>query len=339
MIAGEAQAQPSGPRFMPSDAEYLSAVEAGDTAKAQELVDQAAKAAGYTVGPVYHGTSEKFWSFDPKQRPGDTAAYGEGLMFFTDSQKLANEYASLGTQASRKAGADRIKAQEEFDDVAGKLFPSISLDYLETSGFNVANEALKYGEITKSQYDEFDRVSSKLFDAVRRQSELSWPPAERRIVKSYLKLNKPITKDIEGGPVFASWNIHLPEMFNEMKKSGGDGFIARGVYDSPYGSEIKSTVYAVKDPSQIKSADAITRDDAGNIIPLSQRFQQSSADIRYMPAPVPDPSIPGAYSMSGYRILPGKTKSKFRVYSPDGSLAGVVGSVDDAQRMIQKKLQ
>jgi hypothetical protein len=62
-------------------------------------------------------------------------------------------------------------------------------------------------------------------------------------------------------------------------------------------------------------------------------------NLRFMPAPVPDPSIPGAYSMSGYRILPGKTKSKFRVYSPDGSLAGVVGSVDDAQRMIQRKLQ
>ena len=53
----------------------------------------------------------------------------------------------------------------------------------------------------------------------------------------------------------------------------------------------------------------------------------------------PDPTIPGAYSMSGYRILPGKTKGKLRVYSPGGSLVGVVGSVDDAQRMILKKTQ
>jgi hypothetical protein len=97
--------------------------------------------------------------------------------------------------------------------------------------------------------------------------------------------------------------------------------------------------WLLKDSGTIKSANPITRDDAGDIIPLSQRFQQSSADIRYMPAPIPDPSIPGAYSMSGYRILPGKTKDKLRVYSPSGSLVGVVGSVDDAQRMIQKKLQ
>lgn len=37
----------------------------------------------------------------------------------------------------------------------------------------------------------------------------------------------------------------------------------------------------VYSPSQIKSADPITYDDSGNIIPLSQRFQQESPDIRY----------------------------------------------------------
>jgi len=38
------------------------------------------------------------------------------------------------------------------------------------------------------------------------------------------------------------------------------------------------------DPSQIKSADPITRDDAGKVIPLSKRFNQQSDDIRFMPA-------------------------------------------------------
>ena len=39
--------------------------------------------------------------------------------------------------------------------------------------------------------------------------------------------------------------------------------------------------YLVTDRSAIKSADAVTYDDAGNIIPLSQRFQSTSSDIRY----------------------------------------------------------
>ena len=268
---------------MPSDTDYLDAVQNGDTETAQRMVDQAAKAAGYTVGPVYHGTAEKFWRFDPKQRPGDTSTYGEGLMFFTSSEKLAKEYASLGSQEYRKAGADVTKARNEFDDVASKLFPSVSLDYLETSGFNVANEALQYGEITRKEYDEFTRVSDNLYNAVKKHGDFGFEQFNPRIIKSYLRIENPVSKKIEGGPFYASWNLHLPEMFDEMKKSGSDGFIAEGVYDSPYGSEIKSTVYAVKDPSQIKSADPITRDDAGNVIPLSKRFQASSEDIRFMP--------------------------------------------------------
>jgi hypothetical protein len=66
-----------------------------------------------------------------------------------------------------------------------------------------------------------------------------------------------------------------------MMKSGGDGVVAKGVYDSPFGTEIKSNVYAVKNTNQIKSSDFITRDDEGNIIPLSQRFDSSNDDIRY----------------------------------------------------------
>jgi hypothetical protein len=38
---------------------------------------------------------------------------------------------------------------------------------------------------------------------------------------------------------------------------------------------------AIFNPSQIKSADPVTYDAAGNIIPLSQRFDSSKDDIRY----------------------------------------------------------
>lgn len=60
---------------------------------------------------------------------------------------------------------------------------------------------------------------------------------------------------------------------------------------------------------------------------------------RFMPALVPDATIPGAYSMSGYRVLPGKTGGRMRVYSPTGSLIGIAASTDEAQRLIQKKLR
>ena len=39
--------------------------------------------------------------------------------------------------------------------------------------------------------------------------------------------------------------------------------------------------FVVFDPSQIKSAEAITRDNSGNVIPLSERFNKQSSDIRF----------------------------------------------------------
>jgi hypothetical protein len=238
-------------RYMPSDSDYMAAVKSGDTAKAQELVDQAAKAAGYTIGPVFHGTKSQF-----------------------------NEF-----QQTREVGGDEY----------GKGF----------------------------YFSELEGVASRYGD---------------RVIPAYLSIKNPV----KVGGAFADGDLwkkvqaeKRSDIATNAKKMGYDGVIRfqRGIDDS----EMLEIV--AFDPSQIKSADPITYDNSGNIIPLSQRFQQSSADIRYMPAPVPDPSIPGAYSMSGYRILPGKTKGKLRIYSPSGSLVGVFGSVDDAQRMIRKKLQ
>lgn len=46
-----------------------------------------------------------------------------------------------------------------------------------------------------------------------------------------------------------------------------------------------SNVYAFFDPkAQLKSADPVTYDDSGNIIPLSERFNPQNDDIRYSPA-------------------------------------------------------
>jgi hypothetical protein len=58
-------------------------------------------------------------------------------------------------------------------------------------------------------------------------------------------------------------------------------------YDSldtdPYAGAI-----AVFSPEQIKSADPVTRDNAGNVIPLSERFQPASPDIRFSQKVGPD---------------------------------------------------
>ena len=40
-------------------------------------------------------------------------------------------------------------------------------------------------------------------------------------------------------------------------------------------------MYVTTNPKNIKSADAVTYDDNGNVIPLSERFNENEDDIRF----------------------------------------------------------
>jgi hypothetical protein len=61
--------------------------------------------------------------------------------------------------------------------------------------------------------------------------------------------------------------------------------------------------YTAEEKGVIKSADPITRDSSGNVIPLSQRFNEKSSDIRYMPEPVSSKSDKKKASKDNLKIL------------------------------------
>ena len=61
------------------------------------------------------------------------------------------------------------------------------------------------------------------------------------------------------------------DIVNESKNYDGVDATVRTVFDE----------VVVRDPSQIKSAEPVTYDDAGNVIPLSQRFNPENEDIRF----------------------------------------------------------
>ena len=222
-------------KFMPDDAGYLSAVKSGDTKAQQQMVDEAAKAAGYSVGPVYHGTGpEKFNVFE--ETTGDTG-------FFFASQK---------------------------------------------------GDASGYGD---------------------------------RIIPAFLKMgrNYQVTAaEFEAGGVWGA---------TQAKEQGYDSFTM------DYGDG--DVNHAVFNPSQIKSADPITRDAQGNVIPLSQRFNQGSEDIRFMPevkffAPEKLPNGQAWSTDMNYRVIQ-KTGGKYRVYAPIGTLIGVTESLEQAKRLVEKR--
>lgn len=62
------------------------------------------------------------------------------------------------------------------------------------------------------------------------------------------------------------------------------------------GTNNLSTVFAVFDSAQVKSADAVTRDEVGRIIPPSERFQIDNSDVRYAVKPSLTPKPPEVVS-------------------------------------------
>lgn len=180
------------------DEQYMAAVEAGDMATAERLVGESARMAGYTVGPVYHGTASDFTSF----RPSKTGNFGPGIYVSLDEES-ANGYAS-------RLGGDKV--------IKG---------YAKVSRPIIGSDATQAAEKLFSMFD-----GSSDDDVIRKASE-----------------------------------------------AGYDAVVAEGTLKTKFGdSPAQISLFS---PSQIKSADPITRDSSGNVIPLSQRFNQASNDIRY----------------------------------------------------------
>ena len=169
-------------------------------------------------------------------------------------------------------------------------------------------------------------------------------PSGKGSVKSvYLKNPSPLQVDDDtrawARDIYADGSKNFPLLLSDehIQSIKNDGYTGIEYWENgktaDQGAPAEIVVF---DPTQIKSADPITKDNAGNVIPLSQRFKATSDDIRYMPQP--DSAMPGAYSFpGGYRALPGKTKGSFRIYGPAGSLLGIASSLDEAQRILRRK--
>lgn len=70
------------------------------------------------------------------------------------------------------------------------------------------------------------------------------------------------------------------------KNAGYDSVIFKNIKDSggqnnSVSMDTTADIYVIFNPNNAKSADAVTYDDNGNVIPLSQRFNMEKEDIRY----------------------------------------------------------
>jgi hypothetical protein len=196
------------------DADYLAAVERGDMATAQRMVDEAAMASGYTI-EAFHGTPKGgFTEFNDSPR---------GL-FFTSKPSIAQGYT-----------------------------------YFRNPWLSPSEDAAIYRTRLRMQ-------NPLIIDADgRRHNNIPFPGREYRPT---------VFGNLPRGAV------SVEEAARLAFEAGHDGLVIKNVMDSVLPEDrTRSTVYVVPAKEQAKLADPVTRDEQGNVVPLSRRFDITSPKL------------------------------------------------------------
>lgn len=254
------------------DAEYMAAVERGDMATAQQQTDATAErsfpesvvrgdgdigTAGKILR-VYHGSGAFIRQFMYEFTGQGVDQLGSGFYFTTDRPE-AESY------MTRRRDGETVK-------IGGESQPTVVEAYLDIRN---PLRADKVGSITREQVRKFIAAAP---EETRREGLENWgidgdvPSA--KVLDAYAFKDANIVRELfKIGNDFYGRNT---EAFNRAIKDvlGYDGVVQDFRADG-----VKKLHYVAFFPEQIKSADPVTYDEAGNVIPLSRRFDITSPRI------------------------------------------------------------
>nr|DAI33305.1 MAG TPA: MAEBL protein [Caudoviricetes sp.] len=240
----------------------------------QKMVDAAASEAGYTK-KAYHGTDGDFWTFSLRNRGKNGETLGVGY-YFAEHEADAANYARGG----------------------GKVLP-VYLDIqnpVSTTKLTITPEQWgKFLDYAQAHRDEYIDGAWK-GNSIKKDFEL-------RYMNDYDSDTDLIAGFINAT---AGRNSEVAEAYLQMLKdsTGIDGVVQ---------GEGEGKVYVAFTPEQIKSAEIVTRNDSGDVIPLSERFNASKGDIRYSVADTLDSDLDkvlsGTYRSRNNELYIGETSN------------------------------
>ena len=245
------------------DSDYMAAVDRGDMATAQKMVAETARENGYTPVKRYHQTAGGFTRFstdNPRAALNDSET--PNGIFFKDNDHDIGLEGKVQLQAYLKADTMlHFRNREE----ANRWYCT------NVDGYASLQD--EYNAAMKPFLDELDEIEKKMFDKNTTDEEYSaLDEKEEQIIDEM--------KDVED-----SYRGQLRELLNNHFLNGTSGYDGIELdYDGHRwvnGKREDVHTYIVFDPAQAKSADPVTYDDDGNVIPLSERFNTESDDIRY----------------------------------------------------------
>lgn len=156
---------------------------------------------------------------------------------------------------------DMDAAQEMVDEAAKKTGYTVQAYHGTNANFNVFRSE-------KGRY--FFSKSEDYAEAMMEER------SGQRIVKAYLKMENPYREKLAEGE-FSDPSFEKP-ILDYAEQNGYDSAIIEVDTDNEL---VADTFYVVFSPEQIKSADPVTYDDNGKLIPISERFNPEKTDIRY----------------------------------------------------------
>ena len=249
-----------------------------------DAVEEAAKRAGYNY-KVYHGTHDDFNSFDPDKYLTDRDQYSGPGINTTTSKEEASKYGSRVIEGFVKSENPATIKYHIFELLTDSERQEAESAHEET--INVISRRLIDGSI--EPYGSIFIIKSK---SRLDLGFLENPPFKGKIdskEKAFQVFNL-----ISNGSVFdihysikptqdkmTSYGSMNRKIIEILKRKGYDSIVMKIRDDDPLHAGFSSEHRTVFDPSQIKSADPVTRDDNGQIIPLSRRFDSTKDDIRY----------------------------------------------------------
>jgi hypothetical protein len=268
---------------------WRAAVDAGDMAGAQAAVDQAAKAAGFNQKGARSGHYKNGIPELPSSSSNLGAAYYAVLEGTIDD---VSPYANSPLYNGRPEGVERSVGEVYIklgDNTLTLNHPSQINDWIRSNGLD--QEFLDWLDKQEKINSEFKQRGESRPDTIeaRRAGNLYRKTVDSKKAKKATLLAKGYSDvDIEALGLNKE-HIETPDtgkMFSFLFDSGRlDSVVVDWDSDisQKSGSNRRGKEIAVANPSQIKSADPVTYDDQGNVIPLEERFNTASNDIRYQP--------------------------------------------------------
>lgn len=261
-------------KFSLKDEEYLKAVEDGNMEKAQKMVNEAADAAGYSTDSSYQGTSAfngaapwgngYFLTKDERKEAWDNGEFeGESTLgdYINDDIDGGNLEELTNAASYRAADPMRKEAIDNVRNVIQKKAKTITMYRSVPS------------DVKEGSFRNGDWVTPSLAYAVDNAKLHGWGD-DYNIIEQKV----PVDDVWFDGNDIAEWGYGREEDY------------------------INDTDFAYKNSKNNKKLlDAVTYDDNGNVIPLSQRFNEADTDIRF--SLKDEKTLAGVHNISEEKLL------------------------------------